>query len=90
MDDTLLPVTEAVELALGEPIPKSTCDRWARSGCRGIVLRTWKIGRRKRTTLRAVIEFVAALETTPSSKTQSDKAGCVRSGLKSEYDELFG
>lgn len=55
----LLPVGVAVEAALGYRPHPSTLSRWTRQGVRGVRLVTVIVAGRPRTTVEAVLRFVA-------------------------------
>lgn len=63
--DVLLPVADAIEQTIGYRPSHATCWRWTNKGVRGVRLKTVSLGSLRRTTMAAVVEFVAEQNRAP-------------------------
>lgn len=67
-----LPVPKAIEIVTGYRPNPSTCWRWAQFGVKGVVLRTWMLGGRRKTTIDAVEQFIAERSKPPRPRSAGD------------------
>lgn len=71
-----LSIPTAIERATGNRPHPSTCWRWATQGAGGHILKTWMLGGRRKTTVKAVHEFIEARTqaTTPAANISEVRA----------------
>jgi hypothetical protein len=76
-----LSVPTAVEAVTGTRPHPSTCWRWYIKGSQGVLLKTWMVGGRRRTTVDAVRDFI---EQRTAGTTSSAEPSRVRAELERE------